>query len=144
TKGWLPYRLRWEAVTTESRRPNRIALRATGDLEGRGIWSILQDGAFTDVTFDWKLTAGKPFLRWLSPVLRPVFEANHRWAMQQGEKSLELELARYRADTVEEMNAVAPPAGPSELWTRALAAGAVLAAGLVAGLVKTGDSHARS
>jgi hypothetical protein len=143
TKGWLPYEVRWEAAIAEVRRPNRIAIQATGDFEGRGIWSIVRDGAYTDVTFDWKLTAEKPLLRWLSPLLRPAFEANHRWAMQQGEKSLELELARYRAGTVEEMNAIAPPAGPGELWTKALAAGAVLAAALVAGLVKTGDSQAK-
>jgi len=137
TKGWLPYQLRWEASTTESRRPNRIAVRATGDFEGRGIWSIMEDGPFTDVTFDWKLAAEKPLLRYLSPLLRPAFEANHRWAMRQGLKSLELELARYRAGTVEEMNSIAPPDGPSKLWTKALAAGAMLAAGLIAGLLKT-------
>ena len=57
--------------------------------------------------------------------------------MRQGLKSLELELARYRAGTVEEMNSIAPPDGPSKLWTKALAAGAMLAAGLVAGLLKT-------
>lgn len=137
TKGWLPYQLRWGASTIESRRPNRISVQATGDFEGRGIWSIMEDGAFTDITFDWKLSAEKPLLRYLSPLLRPAFEANHRWAMEQGRKSLELELARYRASTMEEMNAIAPPAGPKELWTKAVAAGAVLAAGVVAGLLKT-------
>jgi uncharacterized protein YndB with AHSA1/START domain len=143
TRGWLPYKLRWQATTTsEVRPPDRIVIQASGDFDGRGIWSIVQDGAYADVTFDWKLTATKPLLRVLSPLFRPAFEANHRWAMEQGQKSLELELARYRSATVEEMNAIPPPATPKELWSRALAAGAVMAAGLIAGLLKTQTSSA--
>jgi hypothetical protein len=60
--------------------------------------------------------------------------------MEQGRKSLELELARYRSATVEEMNIIPPPVGPKELWNQALAGGAVLAAGLIAGLLKTQTS----
>jgi len=146
TKGWLPYVLRWEASSLEFSRPSRIAIRASGDLEGRGIWSIIEnapeDGSvFTDITFDWKLSVTKPWLRYLAPLLRPAFEANHRWAMAQGLKSLELELARSRAATVEEMNSIAPPDGPREMWTKALAAGAVMAAGLAAGLLAVQEGH---
>ncbi len=140
TKGWLPYRLRWEASTLDSRRPNRIAIQATGDFEGRGIWSIVADGAFVDITFDWKLSAEKPLLRWLTPLLRPAFEANHRWAMEQGRRSLELELARCHAETVEEMNSIPAPQGPQELWNQAIATGTVLAAGVVAGLLATHEA----
>jgi uncharacterized protein YndB with AHSA1/START domain len=140
TRGWLPYTLRWEATTSEVHRPDRIVVQASGDLDGRGIWSIVQNGLVTDVTFDWKLTSAKPLLRYLTPLVRPAFEANHRWAMEQGRKSLELELARYRSATVEEMNIIPPPVGPKELWNQALAGGAVLAAGLIAGLLKTQTS----
>ena len=137
TRGWLPYTLRWEATTSQVHRPDRIVVQATGDFEGRGIWSIVQNGTSTDVTYDWKVTATKSVLRYLAPVFRPAFEANHRWAMEQGLKSLELELARYRSATVEEMNTIPAPAGPKELWNRTLAGGAVLAAGLIAGLLST-------
>jgi uncharacterized protein YndB with AHSA1/START domain len=137
TRGWLPYKLHWDATTTEVRDPNRIVIRASGDFEGRGIWSIVQNGDFTDVTFDWKMTATKPLLRFLAPLFRSAFEANHRWAMEQGRKSLELELARYRSATVEEMNTIPQPVGPKELWNRTVAGGAVLAAGLIAGLLTT-------
>jgi len=137
TRGWLPYKLRWEARTTESRRPSSIAIQATGDFEGRGIWSIVQDGDFVDASFDWKLAAEKPLLRRLSFAFRPAFEANHRWAMEQGRQSLELELARYRAHDVEEMNAIPEPAGPARFWGRTAAAGVVLSVALIAGLWKT-------
>ena len=70
---------------------------ASGDFDGRGVWTFEQDGAFVDITYDWRLSAEKPLLRNLSFLLKPLFEANHRWAMAQGEESLKLELARRRA-----------------------------------------------
>ena len=48
--------------------------------------------------------------RWLTPVLRPVFSANHLCAMQKGEESLRLELLRRAAKTeAERMSIDAPP-----------------------------------
>jgi hypothetical protein len=135
TKGWLPYTLRWESITTEAQRPNRLAIGALGDFVGRGIWSIVQDGGFADITFDWKLTARKPLLRYLSFALRPAFEANHRWAMERGCESLELELARRRARTVEEMNAIAEPPGPYQFPVGQVVAGTVLSGAMIAATV---------
>ena len=45
------------------------------------------------MTYDWKIRADKPLLRYLSFLLKPIFSANHRWAMAQGEKALRAELA---------------------------------------------------
>ncbi len=106
TKGWLPYTLRWEALTTESKPPHLLSIEAFGDFSGRGIWSIVRDddaddgadNAATSVTFDWKIGANKPLLRNLSFLFRPAFEANHRWAMEQGRQCLERELKRRRND----------------------------------------------
>jgi hypothetical protein len=44
TKGWLPSKLRWESRATEADPPRRLAIAATGDFEGRGIWSLEQNG----------------------------------------------------------------------------------------------------
>jgi hypothetical protein len=137
TRGRLPYTLRWEATTTEAQPPNRWTIRATGDFEGRGVWSIVQDGEYADITFDWKISAVKPLLQYLSFALKPLFEANHRWAMEQGRQALLLELARARASNVEQMNAVPKPPERRPLWSREIAAGAAMAVGLVAGLWKT-------
>jgi hypothetical protein len=97
TRGWLPYTLRWEFEVVESRYPYGFALTATGDFNGRGVWTFAQDGPEVDITYDWRISAEKPLLRNLSFLLKPVFAANHRWAMAQGETSLALELARRRA-----------------------------------------------
>lgn len=128
TSGWLPYRLRWDAVTTEVREPRRLAVSTSGDFEGRGIWSMVEDGPFTDVTFDWKVRPSRRLLRYLSPLLEPAFEANHRWAMEQGRQSLELELQRLRAATAAEMNAVPSPGGPHQIPRGEVALGTALAA----------------
>jgi hypothetical protein len=66
TKGFLPYTLRWESCAIEAKRPYRLEIRATGDLHGRGIWALRQNGPLVHVNFDWKLTAEKPLIRYLS------------------------------------------------------------------------------
>jgi Polyketide cyclase / dehydrase and lipid transport len=96
TQGWLPYRLRWESRTTEKIAPTRLALTATGDFVGSGVWTFAADGAFTDVTYDWRLRADKPLLRVLSFLLKPLFRWNHNWAMARGLEGLQAELQARR------------------------------------------------
>jgi hypothetical protein len=111
TKGWLPYTLRWQFRVTESNPPHGFTLVARGDFVGRGIWTFEQDGEFVDVTYDWKVRADKPLLRYFSFVMKPIFSANHRWAMTQGEKSLKLELARRHAATPDLRQRIPAPPG---------------------------------
>jgi hypothetical protein len=134
TRGWLPYTLQWDSRTTVSNAPNLLTIEATGDFSGRGIWSIVADGDHTDITFDWKVSALKPIVQRLSFLLKPAFEANHRWAMEQGLRSLELELKRYNAVSVQEANCIPDPPPPHRLFTRQAIAGAALAIALIAGL----------
>ncbi len=96
TKGWLPYTLKWQFRITESRHPYGFSLRARGDFDGNGAWTFEQDGAFVNITYDWRIKAEKPLLRYLSFIFKPIFSANHRWAMAQGEASLKRELVRRR------------------------------------------------
>ena len=132
TKGWLPYTIRWEFEVVDSRYPYGFTLVANGDFEGRGEWTFVQDGPLVDITYDWRISAEKPLLRNLSFVLKPLFEANHRWAMAQGEQSLTLELARRRATSNEARKAIPPPPGPITYAGVALiGAGVAAAAGAV-------------
>lgn len=100
TKGWLPYTLRWQFRVTESRYPYGFSLEAWGDFNGRGIWTLEQDGQNVNITYDWKIRADKPLLKALSFLLRPIFSANHRWAMTRGEESLKIELSRLKVQRV--------------------------------------------
>jgi len=111
--GWLPYTLRINFRTIESRYPNGFSMDATGDLEGKGIWTFQQDGPFVNVTYDWTIRANKPMIDKLSFLLKPIFRSNHNWTMKRGEESLKLELRRRRALTEEEDTAVPAPPRPS-------------------------------
>jgi hypothetical protein len=113
TKGWLPYTLRWQFEVSEVHHPHGFRLEAWGDFVGRGIWTFTAAGDAVIVTYDWKITAAKPLLRDLSFVLKPIFAANHHWAMRMGDISLRLELARRRARTEAERARIPAPPGPT-------------------------------
>ncbi|MCU1604244.1 MAG: hypothetical protein JWP46_709 [Modestobacter sp.] len=117
TKGRLPYTLRWTLCITETMTDAGFALAASGDLDGIGRWTFGQDGPEVVITYDWRVSATKPLLHRLSWLLRPVFAANHRWAMDRGKESLALELRRRRAAGPAERAAVPPP--PAAAFPRA-------------------------
>ena len=97
TKGWLPYTLRWSFRVVETK-PDGFIIEAFGDFVGRGEWTLTQSGDDVDITYDWHIRAEKPLLKLFSPILKPIFAANHRWAMSRGEESLKIELARRHGE----------------------------------------------
>lgn len=111
--GWLPYTLKINFRTVEANYPNGFTMDATGDLEGRGIWTFEQDGSFVNVTYDWTIRANKPIIEKLSFLLKPIFRSNHHWTMNRGEESLKLELLRRRAQSNDERAKISPPPAPS-------------------------------
>lgn len=131
TRGWLPYSLVWEFVVAEHYYPNRIVLDAFGDFAGRGTWTFVQDGPMVNVIYDWRVRAEKPLLRHLSFVMRPLFEANHRWAMAQGEESLKLELVRRRTINEAQRASVPPPPGPVTYAGAALVGSVAIVGGAI-------------
>jgi uncharacterized protein YndB with AHSA1/START domain len=94
TKGWLPYQLRWQAEVLAIDKPHSMSIRARGDLDGRGEWRFTQEGELVKIDYAWTVYVTKPWMVALAPLLRPVFVANHRWAMRRGLEGLERELAR--------------------------------------------------
>lgn len=99
TKGFLPYTLKWQFRVTASHFPYGFSLDASGDFEGQGVWQFNQlDDDHCAIIYDWKIRAEKPLLRKLTWLLRPLFTANHKWAMRQGEFSLKRELLRRKSE----------------------------------------------
>lgn len=88
TRGRLPYRLRWELTCVEAIPPRRLESRIDGDFAGRGIWTLTEAGGGTHVVLEWDVEVRKPLVRHLTPVLRPLFAWNHRWAMQRGRECI--------------------------------------------------------
>ena len=144
TKGWLPYTLCWDLVVLDSTYPHGSTIAATGDFEGTGIWTFRQDGDVVHITYDWQVRTTKPLLRTLSSLLRPLFEANHRWAMAQGEESLVLELARRRATSDAQRREVPPPPGPATLAGVAMLGAVMVGVAGVAYLVYRSTSRGAS
>lgn len=94
SKGKLPYHINWTAELLSADLPHTWEIAASGDLTGRGVWTLQQDGAVTVARYDWRVNADRPLFRILSPLLASVFAWNHRWAMARGEEGLAREVLR--------------------------------------------------
>ena len=88
TRGRLPYRLRWELTCVEAVAPRRLVSRIDGDFVGTGTWTLTAVGASTRAVLEWDVEVRKPLVRHLTPLLRPLFAWNHRWAMRRGQERI--------------------------------------------------------
>jgi hypothetical protein len=94
-RGFLPYRLHFSLTTLEVERPHRIHSRLDGDFEGTGTWLLQREGDGTRAQLDRRPSVNKAGVKQLSPVLPPLFRANHNWTMRRGR---ERELRRLAGD----------------------------------------------
>jgi hypothetical protein len=99
SKGWMPYRLNWQGMLVESHMPTTWTVEATGDLVGRGIWTLTQRGDAAEVYYDWSVSSDRLLFRLLAPFFRWLMISNHKWAMARGEAGLRAELVRRRTTT---------------------------------------------
>jgi uncharacterized protein YndB with AHSA1/START domain/mannose-6-phosphate isomerase-like protein (cupin superfamily) len=88
-KGRLPYHLHTRSTITRLERPHVLEGDVTGDLCGRGLWTLTPIADGTHVRFDWRVFADRPLLRTLTPVLRPLFRWNHDYAISRAKAGLE-------------------------------------------------------
>ena len=89
-KGRLPYHLKTRSEIVAYAPPKQFEVEVVGDLTGRGVWTVsAREGGGTHVHFDWRVIADRPLLRYLTPVLRPVFRYNHNWSIKRAIEGLE-------------------------------------------------------
>ena len=93
-KGRLPYHLKTRSEIVRLERPRELEVRVEGDLTGKGIWTVTPSGDGVHVRFDWRVIADRPLLRYLTPVLRPLFRWNHNWSIKRAIEGLEPYAAR--------------------------------------------------
>jgi len=67
-------------------------------------------------------------------IMKPIFSANHRWAMAKGEESLRLELARRRAATATDRTAITAPPQATAIPAVPLAVRAIMLASVAGGV----------
>jgi uncharacterized protein YndB with AHSA1/START domain len=95
-KAKLPYTLTTTSRLVSLERPNGFEVDVDGDLRGHGTWTLTPRDGKVHVRFDWKVFADRPLLRYLTPVLRPLFRWNHNEAIKVAMRNLE-PYARSRA-----------------------------------------------
>lgn len=85
----LPYGVHLRMTTATAERPSLLEGHAEGDLRGVGAW-ILEpvDGRAVDVTYRWEVALEKPWMRWLAPLLTPIFTWNHFVVMRAGARGM--------------------------------------------------------
>ena len=88
-KGRLPYTLRTTSEIVRYEPPREFEVSVVGDLTGRGVWTLSEaDDGRVHIHFDWRVIADRPLLRYLTPVLRPVFRWNHNWSVKRAIEGL--------------------------------------------------------
>jgi uncharacterized protein YndB with AHSA1/START domain len=88
-KGRLPYALRTRSEIVRYEPPSEFEVAVVGDLTGKGVWTLTPRNGGVHVHFDWRVIADRPLLRYLTPVLRPLFRWNHNWSVKRAIEGLE-------------------------------------------------------
>jgi uncharacterized protein YndB with AHSA1/START domain len=84
----LPYELSFTMRAVRIEPMHLIEGIARGEIDGVGRWTLSPEGEGTLVRYTWEIALTKPWMRLLSPVLRPAFAWNHHVVMGWGEADL--------------------------------------------------------
>jgi uncharacterized protein YndB with AHSA1/START domain len=89
-KGKLPYTLRTTSEIVAYDPPKHFQVEVVGDLTGTGKWTLTpQEGGAIHIRFDWIVHADRAFIRYLTPIMRPIFRWNHNWSVKRAIEGLE-------------------------------------------------------
>jgi uncharacterized protein YndB with AHSA1/START domain len=88
-KSALPYQLVFDSETVRVEELKLIEIRAFGELDGAGIWTLTaEDASRTRVQYDWRVKTTKSWMNFLAPVAKPFFQWNHDTIMNWGGEGL--------------------------------------------------------
>ena len=88
----LPYTLTFDSELISIEKLRRMEGRASGELDGTGIWTFRDDAGTTHVRYDWQVKTTKAWMNLLAPVAGPLFSWNHNKVMAGGCESLKKRL----------------------------------------------------
>ncbi len=80
----LPYGFVIDFTTRAVEKPHLLVVEANGDLAGMGRWEIAAIPVGTRVRYVWQVHPRKTWMRWLTPLLAPMFAWNHHAVMRDG------------------------------------------------------------
>ncbi|MFV0374866.1 SRPBCC family protein [Microbacterium sp.] len=85
----LGYRLRVVVDVVEVAPVRRVEITASGDLRGQGLLEVSSPAPGTTVlSWTWRVAVQRRWMRWLSPLLRPVFRLAHHRVMVVGKRGI--------------------------------------------------------
>jgi carbon monoxide dehydrogenase subunit G len=84
----LPYTLEFDSRVTRCEPPHLLEGRATGELEGVGVWRLYEGAAGTAAIYSWDVSTTRAWMNAVGPLARPVFAWNHDYVMRQGARGL--------------------------------------------------------
>ncbi|HEY7735659.1 MAG TPA: SRPBCC family protein [Candidatus Limnocylindrales bacterium] len=87
-KGALPYSLAFDLRVERVEAPGVLAGRASGELEGTGVWTLTQEGSTTIARYDWNVSTTRWWMNLLAPLAAPIFRRNHDFVMSSGARGL--------------------------------------------------------
>ena len=80
----LPYTLTFDAEVMCVEPMSLIEVRATGELEGSGIWRLREEDGITAAHYTWRVQTTRWWMNLLGPLGRPAFKWNHDQVMHNG------------------------------------------------------------
>ena len=87
-KSFLPFTLSFYFKITGKEIYKKINGEATGDLQGTGVWTFVENNGVTYVQYKWDVISTKKIINALSPVFKWFFDYNHNLLMHSGAKGL--------------------------------------------------------
>lgn len=80
----LGYRLVVRTVVVRSVPPTLVEVRVSGNLQGRGRWTLRKTATGVEVDQLWEVAPTRPWMRVLDPLARPAFRFSHDLAARRG------------------------------------------------------------
>lgn len=78
----LAYNLVFDIETVRVEPVSYLEGRAKGELQGKGIWRLSQEGNLTVARYDWIVKTNKKWMNLLAPLAKSLFEWNHKVVMR--------------------------------------------------------------
>jgi hypothetical protein len=91
----LPYTLRYQLELEKIEAPHFTEFTVSGDLEGRGRWTLKEQDGGTAITYYWKVGTTNPILNFFGrfPFAKSMMEKNHDEMMARGFDGIKERLA---------------------------------------------------
>ena len=87
-KGSLPYSLSFDMTVERLDPPTTLAGRASGELEGTGVWALRDEDGRTVARYDWNVRTTRWWMNVVAPLAGGLFRSNHDLVMRSGAKGI--------------------------------------------------------